>query len=382
MRLTPRGWCTLTVAVGLVGLGVAAGYPVLITLGAIAVGAVVAAVGVAGRRPRVEVIRELFPDRVERGGRAGVTLRVHNPGARRQAGFIAVDRVGADRVTVAVRALPPRSEQSYLSELPTGRRGRHEVGPMALRRADALGLGRSELRLGETATLWVYPKTHPISAVALALPLHHHDGEATETSPRGSLDVREVRAYVPGDEVRHLHWKATARTGQLMIRDYADPHQPRFTVLLDDRHTTTTPEEFEEGVELAASLVVAAAGADHRCQLVTPGGLDLATDSGSDAVQRYLEALCQVTRARGGGRGEAGPPLVPAALARAGGGTLVVIASAMSADDRLALAGLRPRFSDVVVVSLDGAVRAVPGVRVLGALSAVDAIGQWQTVIA
>ena len=377
MRLTRRGWCTLVIAAVLIGLGLVAGYAVLVTLGAVAVGAVVAAVAAAGRRPRVRIIRELYPDRVERGGQAGITLRVHNPGTRRQAAFIAVDRVGTERVTVAVRALPAGAEQPYLDALPTGRRGRHEVGPMSLRRADALGLGRSELLLGETSTLWVYPKTHPISAVALGLPLHHHDGEATETSPRGSLDVREVRAYVPGDEVRHLHWKATARTGQLMIRDYADPHQPRFTVLLDDRPEIRTPAEFEEGVELAASLVAAAAGADHRCQLVTTSGVDVSTDSGSDAVQRYLEALCLVAQAR-----EAGLPLVPAALARSGGGTLVVISSAVSAGDRVALAGMRPRYADVVVVSMDGVAPAVPGVRALGATGAVDAIGQWQTVIA
>jgi uncharacterized protein (DUF58 family) len=376
MRLTRRGWCTLVAAAALVALGLVAGYPVLVTLGAVALGAVVAALAVAGRRPRVEVIRELFPDRVERGGRAGITLRVHNPGSRRQAGFTAIDRVGQDRVTVAVRALPAGAEQSYLNELPTGRRGRHDVGPLSLRRADALGLGGSELLLGETATLWVYPKTHPISAVAGGLPLHHHDGEATETSPRGSLDVREVRAYVPGDEVRHLHWKATARTGQLMIRDYADPHQPRFTVLLDNRRETAAAE-FEEAVELAASLVAAAVNADHRCQLVTPGGLDVSSASGSDAVQQYLEELCVVARTD-----EGGLPLVPPALARAGGGTLVVLSSAVSPDDGAALVAMRPRYGDVVVVTLNGAAPAVPGVRVLRAGSAVDAIRQWQTVIA
>ena len=377
MRLTRRGWCTFACAVVLGALGVVAGYPVLVTLGAIAVGAVVAAVGVAGRRPKVEVIRELFPDRVERGGRAGVTLRVHNPGTRRQPGFTAVDRVGAERVSVAVRALAAGAEQSYLNELPTGRRGKHQVGPLSLRRADALGLGGSELLIGDTATLWVYPKTHPMRAVAGGLPLHHHDGEATETSPRGSLDIREVRPYLPGDEVRHLHWKATARTGQLMIRDYADPHQPRFTVLLDNRREIRTSAEFEEAVELAASLVVAAAAADHRCRLVTSSGGDVSTTSGSDAVQRYLEELCVVTRAD-----EAGLPLVPPALAGTGGGTLVVISTAISAGDRAALVGMRPGYGDVVVVAMDGSVPDVPGVRALGAMDAVDAIRQWQTVIA
>jgi len=375
MRLTRRGVCTLVAAVVLGALGLVAGYPVLVTLGAVAAGAVVAAIGVAGRRPRVTVIRELFPDRVERGGRAGITLRVHNTSTRRQAGFVAVDRVGPDRVTVTVRALAGGAEQSYLNELPTGRRGRHEVGPLSLRRADALGLGRSELLLGETATLWVYPKTHPVRALAGGLPLHHHDGEATESSPRGSLDLREVRPYVPGDEVRHLHWKATARTGRLMIRDYADPHQPRFTVLLDNRREVRAG--FEDAVELAASLVVAAADADHRCQLVTSSGVDVVTTSGSDAVPRYLEELCLVVQAE-----EADLPLVPGALARAGGGTLVVISSVMTPDDRAALAGLRPRYGDVVVIAMRGAAPEVPGVRVLRAVSAVDAIRQWQTVIA
>jgi uncharacterized protein (DUF58 family) len=379
VRLTGRGVGTLAVAVALIALGVGAGYPLLVAVGAIAVGAVVAALGVAGRKPRVEVIRELYPDRVERDGRAVLTLRVHNPGTRRQSGFTAVDRVGEDRVRIAVRALPAGAEQPYLDQVPTGRRGRHQVGPLSLFRADALGLGRSELSLGETATLWVYPRTHPVGAVAGGLPLHHHDGEATETSPRGSLDLREVRPYVPGDEVRHLHWKATARTGQLMIRDYADPHQPQFTVLLDDRHEVAEPE-FEEAVELAASLVVAAAKADHRCRLVTPGGVDVGTPSGWDGAHRYLEELCVVARTR-----EAGLPLVPGALARAGGGTFVVISSApaVSPDDRAALVGMRPRYGGMIlVVGLPGVAPEVPGVRVLRAANAVDAIRQWQTVIA
>ncbi|GAB3452540.1 DUF58 domain-containing protein [Actinophytocola sediminis] len=376
MRLTRRGGCTLAAAAVLVTLGLVAGYPVLVTLGAVAVGAVVAALLVAGRKPRVEVIRELFPDRVERDARAVITLRVHNPGSRRQAGFIAVDRVGEDRVTVSVRPLAAGAEQPYINELPTRRRGRHEVGPLTLFRADALGLGRSELSLGDLATLWVYPRTHAVRALAGGLPLHHHDGEATETSPRGSLDLREVRPYQPGDEVRHLHWKATARTGQLMIRDYADPHQPRFTVLLDDRPEIGGPD-FEEAVELAASLVVAAVNADHRCQLATPNGVDVVTTSGPDAMPRYLEELCVVTQAE-----RTGLPLVPGALAGAGGGTLVVISSVVSAADGAALVGMRPRYGDVIVLAIGRGTPPVPGVRVLGAPTAVDAIRQWQTVIA
>jgi uncharacterized protein (DUF58 family) len=377
MRLTRRGVCTLVAAALLITLGLVAGYPVLLALGAIAVGAVVAAMAVAARRPRVEVIRELFPDRVERDGRAGITLRVHNPGTRRQTAFTAVDRVGDYTLTVAVRSLAAGAEQSYLNELPTGRRGKHDVGPLRLRRADALGLGQSELLLGDTATLWVYPRTYPVHSVAGGLPLHHHDGAATETSPRGSLDIREVREYVPGDEVRHLHWKATARTGQLMIRDYADPHQPQFTVLLDNRRQIRAEPEFEEAVELAASLVVAAAKEEHRCRLVTPSGVDVATTPGSGAIRRFMDELCVVERSE-----EADLALVPLAMAHADGGMLVVVSSAVSVEDHSALAAVRPRYVDVVVVTLNGAAPRIPGVRAFPATDALDATRQWQTVIA
>lgn len=377
MRLTRRGWCTLVAAALLIALGLVAGYPLLLALGAMAVGAVVAALAVAGRRPQVDIIRELYPDRVERGRRAGITLRVHNPGTRRQSGFTAVDRMSSFTLTVAVRSLAAGAEQSYLNEVPTSQRGRHEVGPLSLRRSDPLDLGQSELTLGDTATLWVYPRTHPIRSVATGLPLHHHDGEATETSPRGSLDIREVREYVPGDEVRHLHWKATARTGQLMIRDYADPHQPRFTVLLDNRRETHTEAEFEEAVELAASLMVAAAKEEHRCQLVTPSGIDVVSVPGSGAVRRFLDEFCVVDRSE-----KTNLSLVPAALPKASGGMLVVISAAGSPEDRAALAAVRPRYVDVVVVALNGSEPQIPGVRVLRATNALEATQQWQTVIA
>jgi uncharacterized protein (DUF58 family) len=215
---------------------------------------------------------------------------------------------------------------------------------------------------------------HPVRVLAAGRPRHHHEGVATEAALRGSLDVREVREYVVGDEVRHLHWKATARTGQLMIRDYADPNQPQFTVLLDNRPETP---QFEEAVELAASLLVAAVNADHRSRLVTPSGVDVAPPlSQAPAVRRLLDELCVLDRA-----GEPGLPLVPPTLSRARGGSLVVISSAVTPTDRAALAALRPSYPDLVVITLGTAVE-VPGAKVLRASDASDAVRRWHTVIA
>lgn len=373
MRLTWRGIGTLVAAAVLAAVGEVAGYPVLLGLAAAATAAVLAALAVTGRRPRVEVSRQVYPDRVERGRPAFVALRVRNPNSRRQAAFTATDHIGGRPLTITVRSLAAGAEVPYTNEVPTERRGRHRVGPLVLNRTDALGLAQSRLSLSDSTTLWVYPRVHPVRVLAAGRPRQHHEGPVTEAAPHGSQELREVREYVVGDEVRHLHWKATAHTGRLMIRDCADPNQPQFTALLDNR-----PENpgFEEAVEVAASMLVAAVNADHRSRLVTSSGIDVATDGGSAAVRLLLDELCVVERAA-----EAGLPLVHPVLARSGGGSLVVISASVAPADRVALASLRASYPDLVVISL-GSAMAVPGTRVLPASDASDAIRRWHAVVA
>ncbi|MEC3982642.1 DUF58 domain-containing protein [Amycolatopsis sp. H20-H5] len=377
IRLTQRGALVLGAAAVFFGTGHWAGSPLFLALAGASVGAVAAALTLASRRPRVRVAREVYPDRVERGRPAFAKLLVHNTVGRRQAGFIAGDRVGTGFQAVTVRPLAPfgQAEQHY--DLPTDRRGRHQVGPLTLDRVDPLGLGRGRVTTGETATLWVHPRVHPMRALSGGHPRHHHEGAGTDDALRGSFDLREVREYTFGDEMRHLHWKATARTGKLMVREYADPDQPRFTALLDTRREVLDGPLFEESVDVAASLVAAAAGAGHRCRLVTSCGLDVATAGGPSAVRRLLDELTLLAPAPG-----VSLPLVPGPLSRAGGGGLAVITAATSPADRASLAALRSRYSAFVVVVLGGAVaQAVPGAKVVPAVDAADAAKRWNVVV-
>ena len=376
-RLTRRGWAVLVTAVVAYVCGAWVGFPVLRALGGAGLGAVAAALVVTARRPRVAVTREVYPDRVQRGRPAFARVRVHNDSPRRHGGFTAGDHVAGGYHAVAVRSLAPGADAVYHYELPTARRGRLQVGPLTLERVDPLGLGRSRLTTGDTTTMWVHPKTYPVRALVAGHPRHHHEGRTTDNSLHGSLDLRDVREYVQGDEVRHLHWKATARTGQLMVRDYADPDQPRLTVLLDTRREPLAEATFEDATEVAASILFAASTAGHRCRLVTTSGADLAAPGGAVASRMFLDELCVVEQ-RDDKSG-----LLPRVLTTgtsAGGAIVVVTGARGSAAD---FAPLLSRYSSVTVIGLGEAQGVAPilSAQVVLGSSAQEALQQWTGVL-
>jgi uncharacterized protein (DUF58 family) len=376
-RLTRRGWAVLVGAVLAYAGGEWAGFPVLRALAGAALGAVLAALVITARKPTVTVTREVYPDRVQRGRPAFARLRVHNSGARRQGAFTAGDQLDGGFHAVAVRPLAPGADAVYHYELPTTRRGRFQVGPLTLERVDPLGLGRSRLSTGDTTTLWVHPKTYPVRALVAGHPRHHHEGRTSDDSLHGSLDLRDVREYVIGDEVRHLHWKATARTGRLMVRDYVDPNQPRFTTLLDTRTDLLPAPVLEEAIDLTASLTHAAAAAGYWCRLVTTGDVDVTMRGGQQAVRHLLDELCELTPVTGG-------PLVPTALTRGAdrGGTLVVVLASAHQPDLAAVAALRQHYASTLVLALAGGTNTgteirVPGARVIKTPNAKGGTRRW-----
>jgi uncharacterized protein (DUF58 family) len=378
MRLTGRGTAVLLGSVASYALGELAGYSVFRALAGIGLGALIAATVLTVRQPQVTVQRVLSPDRVERGRPALATLRVRNEGARWQAAFAAHDSAGAERQEVKIRRLGPGSEATYRYELPTSRRGKVEVGPLTLERRDPLGLARNGKATGEVATLWVHPRRHPTKTVVAGRPRHHHVGRTADDSLRGSADLRDVRPYVVGDEVRHLHWKATARTGQLMVRDYADPDQPRLTVLLDTRRGPLSEATFEEATEAAASVLFAASSAGHRCRLVTTAGADLAAPGGAVASRMFLDELC-VTEQRDDDKSGLVPPVLTAGTS-AGGAIVVVTGARGSAAD---FAPLLTRYSSVTVIGIGDAQGVAPilGAQVVLGGSAREALQQWTGVL-
>ncbi|WP_406043206.1 DUF58 domain-containing protein [Micromonospora sp. NBC_00898] len=272
MGITARGVGLLVAAVTLLGVGFRYAYPELTVLGAAAAVAVGHALVTAAWRPRLAVERRADPDRVARGEPASMMLTVRNTGRLRAANLVAEDRCGPALVPVPVLRLRPGRDTTVRYDVPTHRRGVVPVGPLRVTRRDPLGLVAVARPYGGTVPVWVHPRIHPLRAVPTGAG-RSLDGR-TDSVPHGSITFDSLREYVVGDELRRVHWRTSARVGELMVRENVDTSLPRIVVVLDNRaaahpqRVDGVAESFESGCEAAASVVAAAIREDLPVSLL------------------------------------------------------------------------------------------------------------------
>ncbi|WP_107079321.1 DUF58 domain-containing protein, partial [Micromonospora sp. MH33] len=272
MGITARGVGLLVAAVVLLGVGFRYAYPELTVLGAAAGVAVGYALVTAAWRPRLTVERVADPDRVTRGEPAAMVLTVRNTGRLRAANLVAEDRCGGRLVPVPLLRLRPGRDTEVRYPVPTRRRGVVPVGPLRVTRRDPLGLVALARAYGEPLPVWVHPRIHPLSAVPTGAG-RSLDGR-TDSVPHGSITFDSLREYVVGDELRRVHWRTSARVGELMVRENVDTSLPRLVVVLDNRaaahpdRAAGVAESFESGCEAAASVVAAATREDLPVSLL------------------------------------------------------------------------------------------------------------------
>ncbi|WP_157245775.1 DUF58 domain-containing protein [Nonomuraea typhae] len=353
--LTPLGWGTLAGSILLYTAGFLLGYTepvILATGGLLALGA---AMAWTAPKPRLEVSRELTPLKVPREEAAVAVLNVRNLGRWALNGVRAHDRIDAADHTVDLPRLPRNGARMVSYSLPTSVRGEIPVGPLRLVRADPLGLTRRVRSYGAAATLLVRPRTVPLP-VPPSGRAHHLEGPTSDNAPSGTATFHTLREYVVGDDLRHVHWKSSARTGTLMVRQLIDASLPTTTVVLDTRDLT------EPAVDAAASVAVAAARAGFPVRVLTGDGPLAETKSDPELL---LDRLALV---------RAGAAGVTEAIRLAGGGGSLVVVTADPAEVGRC-AGVRRRFDRVVCVYLGHGRPATPGVTVVP-MPDLDALAQ------
>jgi uncharacterized protein (DUF58 family) len=204
-----------------------------------------------------------------------------------------------------VRPLAAAEARTYDLRIRCEYRGLIRIGPLTLERRDVFGLCHRVTVVSSPVSVRVHPAIHPLPA---APPVWSPQGEGSVSrrTPIAGPTFHTLREYVPGDDLRHVHWrtsaKAAASLGNLLVREHAETTSALTTVLLDTSplsYARSPAEAFEAAVELTASVLVAAARRGHLVHLGTTGDVQVRDSTGNAGVWRLLNPLVTV-RAEGG----------------------------------------------------------------------------------
>jgi uncharacterized protein (DUF58 family) len=238
--LTLRGRCLVAAGLTLVALGSLLGERSLVQLALFVLALpVLSAVGVARQRFRLASRRTVTPARVPRGADAEVLLEVTNSDQRTGGLWVLTEQLPAElgeRPRFVVERLAAGVTAALRYRLHGTRRGRFPLGPLRLRLVDPFGLVLRTAAGTDTAALLVVPRVRPLTGTGGLAGVGGGGGEGARRSiaVHGEDDV-STREYRHGDDLRMVHWRATARTGELMVRLEERPWRSAATVLLDTR---------------------------------------------------------------------------------------------------------------------------------------------------
>jgi uncharacterized protein (DUF58 family) len=190
-------------------------------------------------------------------------------------------------------------------------RGVYAFGPADVTSGDIFGFGQRTTRFQGLDSLVVYPRVYPIEQLGLPvdlMPAEKPGGEfkAVRRIIQDPLRMAAVREYVPGDSIRHIHWKSTARLNRLQTKVF-DPSASPVVTLFADVQTVHNPygfvsEHLELIVAATASLALHALDLRQAVGLMVNGGPSGSCDwtlvpAGRTTGQgaRILESLAPLT---------------------------------------------------------------------------------------
>ncbi|MFB7915048.1 DUF58 domain-containing protein [Streptomyces sp. NPDC056061] len=325
----------------------------------------VCAVALVRARHRVAGTRWLSPSRVPAGTEARVHLRVENV-SRPPTGLLMLQ----DKVPYVLGPRPRfvldrveaggRREVSY--RVRSDLRGRYPLGPLQLRLSDPFGMCELIRSFGAYDTLVVVPRTEPLSPVRLSGEAPGYgEGQQRSTALAGDDDVIP-RGYRHGDDLRRVHWRSTARHGELMVRREEQPQRPRCTVLLDTRRAAyqgAGPDSaFEWAVSGAASALVHMLERGFAVRLLTDdgnavpgeaaGGFAGSTQESADSSGLMMDALAVIDHSDGDGLSRAYDVL------RGDDGLLIAFFGDLDEEQAALAARMRRRGRGAVAFVLDG----------------------------
>jgi uncharacterized protein (DUF58 family) len=254
--------------------------------------------------------------------------------------------------------LAGRSERSWLIRVPLARRGHFRIEPLHIRTGDPFGFFEASATVGQGVSVVVYPRLEPLPRWRLPAAAI----EGSQVSPVRTLQTTPlattVRPYAPGDSMNRIHWKSTARHGEIQVKEFDLEQTADAWIVLDLQRGIQTGKGDESTVE--AAVRAAASVADKALQENRSVGMTvnvgrtafLPPDRGSRQHLKIMQLLASV-------EADSSTPLVETLIATVGrlrrGMTAVIITPSLDPSWVRPLAALRTRGVACVVLTLDAA---------------------------
>ncbi|QNO38139.1 DUF58 domain-containing protein [Protaetiibacter sp. SSC-01] len=248
------GWIVLGLAVLSLVLAAVFGWQEFTFLGWVLLAALVVSTAFLLGRSSYGVLIELNPRRVVVGDRAMGRMLVTNTGPRKLPPTRMELPVGRGVAEFQLPTMTPKQEQEELFQVPTNRRAVIVAGPAESIRGDQLGLLRRAVKWADPVELFVHPRTVRLASSAAGL-VRDLEGQVSQKITNNDLAFHALRPYVPGDDRRYVHWRTSARIGQLMVRQFQETRRSQIIIVLPtSAQFYASEEEFELAVSCAASI--------------------------------------------------------------------------------------------------------------------------------
>lgn len=259
--LTLRGRCFLAAGTALVASGMLLGFRDITRIGVLVCGLPLAIL-LLTRRQRLGLVttRTVVPTILPMDQWCEVTLTVENPGAETTPILMAEEQFDyalGDRPRFLIPRMATGASHQVTYRVRSSVRGRHHLGPLGLRIKDPFDLTLALAVVHGRSEVIVLPRIVPLNSGSISGGLGNEGSIPHMIALHGEDDV-SVREYRDGDDLRRIHWPATAKTGDLMVRQEDRPATRRVVLVVDDRaangHTPRSSASFEWAITAAASI--------------------------------------------------------------------------------------------------------------------------------
>lgn len=280
--LTVRGRAFLAAGVTALVCAIALDQSALARVGILVVALPLITAWVVGRnRYRLALVRTVTPQLVAAGQPARVTLSLTNEGRTPNGVLLLEDQVPyvlGTRPRFVVEGIGTGWKQTVTYQVRSDVRGHFEIGPMSVRVTDPFGLVELGRAFRTTVPLTVTPRTVVLPQVPLGGAWTGSGDNRPRAFASGSAEDVTVREYRRGDDLRRVHWRSSAKVGELMVRREEQPWQSRATLFLDNRSSAHRghgiASSLEAAVSAAASIAVHLSHRGFAVRLVTATGED------------------------------------------------------------------------------------------------------------